>query len=201
MRSQLPTLQAGFRDAVHDSQAVFRTVMRAMSVPALPISLPTNLAPPAPLTATAAAILITLADFETTIWLDARLASSDAVCQFASFHTGARLVRDPREAHFAFASTPQSMPRLATLNQGTPEYPDRSTTLIVQVAGFAAAGLAFTGPGIKTVRQFSFSGMPKEFEQQLRDNRAQFPQGVDIVLAASAHIAALPRSVRLARER
>jgi alpha-D-ribose 1-methylphosphonate 5-triphosphate synthase subunit PhnH len=201
MRSQLPTLQAGFRDAVHDSQAVFRTVMRAMSVPALPVSLSTNLAPPSPLSATAAAILITLADFETTVWLDAPLASSDAVCQFASFHTGARLVRDPREAQFALASTPHSMPRLASLSQGTSEYPDRSTTLIVQVAGFGAAGLAFTGPGFKTVRQFSFSGMPNEFAQQLRDNRAQFPQGVDIVLAASAQIAALPRSVRLARER
>jgi len=201
MRSQPPTLQAGFRDAVHDSQAVFRTVMRAMSVPALPVSLPTNLAPPSPLIATAAAILLTLADFETTIWLDACLASSNAICQFASFHTGACLVRDPREAHFALASTPQSMPRLATLSQGTPDYPDRSTTLIVQVAGFGAAGLAFTGPGIKTVRQFSFSGMPKGFEQQLRDNHAQFPRGVDIVLAASAHIAALPRSVRLVRER
>ena len=57
MRSELPTLHAGFRDAVHDSQAVFRTVMRAMSVPALPVGLPTNLAPPAPLIATAAAIL------------------------------------------------------------------------------------------------------------------------------------------------
>src|SRR5262245_12922921 len=200
MRSQFPTLQAGFRDTVHDSQAVFRTVMRAMSVPALPVSLPTNLAPPSPLIATAAAILITLADFETTIWLDARLASSDAVCQFASFHCGARRVRDPRKAHFALASTPQAMPRLATLSQGTPEYPDRSTTLIVQVGGFGAAGLLLTGPGIKTVRQFSFSDMPKGFEQQLRDNRAQFPQGVDIVLAGPAQIAALPRSVRLARE-
>ena len=201
MHSQLPTLQAGFRDAVHDSQAVFRTVMRAMSVPALPVSLSTNLAPPSPLIATAAAILITLADFETTVWLDAPLASSDAVCQFASFHTGARLVRDPCEAHFALASTPQSMPRLATLSQGTPEYPDRSSTLIVQVAGFGATGLAFAGPGIKTDRQFSFSGMPKGFEQQLTDNHAQFPRGVDIVLAASAHIAALPRSIRLASER
>src|SRR5262245_8607279 len=169
MRSQLPTLQAGFRDAVHDSQAVFRTVMRAMSVPALPVSLPTNLAPPSPLIATAAAILLTLADFETTIWLDACLASSAAVCQFRSFHTGARLVRDPREAHFALASTPQFMPRLATLNQGTPDYPDRSTTLIVQVAGFGTAGLALTGPGIKTARRFSFSGMPKGFEQQLSE--------------------------------
>jgi alpha-D-ribose 1-methylphosphonate 5-triphosphate synthase subunit PhnH len=200
MRLQPSALQAGFRDAVHDSQAVFRTVMRAMSFPALPVSLPTNLAPPSPLIATAAAILITLADFETTIWLDAPLAGSDAVCQFARFHTGARLVRDPREAQFALASAPQSMPRLASLNQGTSEYPDRSTTLIVQVAGFSATGLVLTGPGFKTVRQFSFSGMPEGFEQQLTDNRAQFPRGVDIVLATSAHVAALPRSVRLARE-
>jgi alpha-D-ribose 1-methylphosphonate 5-triphosphate synthase subunit PhnH len=200
MGSQLPNLHAGFRDAVHDSQAVFRSVMRAMSQPALPVSLPTSLAPPSPLIATAAAILITLADFETSIWLDAHLASSDAVCRFAGFHTGARLVSDPGEAHFALASTTQSMPRLATLSQGTPEYPDRSTTLVVQVAGFGTAGLVLAGPGIKTVRQFSFRGMPKGFKQQLLCNRTQFPCGVDIVLAGPAQVAALPRSVCLARE-
>ena len=200
MRSQFANLHAGFRDAVHDSQAVFRSLMRAMSQPALAVGLPTNLAPPSPLNATAAAILITLADFETTIWLDAPLASSEAVCQFAAFHTGARLVGDPGAASFAFASSPHSMPRLALLSQGTPEYPDRSATLIVQVAGFAAAGLVLTGPGIKTKREFSFTGMPDGFAQQFTDNRAQFPCGVDIVLAAPAHVAALPRSVRLARE-
>jgi alpha-D-ribose 1-methylphosphonate 5-triphosphate synthase subunit PhnH len=200
MRPQLPNIQAGFRDAIHDSQAVFRSIMRAMSQPALPVSLPTSLAPPSPLIASAAAILIALADFETSIWLDAPLAGSDAVCRFAGFHTGARLVGDPAEAHFALASTPQSMPRLAALSQGTPEYPDRSTTLVVQVAGFGAAGLVLTGPGIRTVRQFSFRGMPGGFKEQLVSNRAQFPCGVDIVLAGPAQIAALPRSVRLAKE-
>src|SRR5262249_31226669 len=152
------------------------------------------------LNATAAAILITLADFETTIWLDAPLASSEAVCQFAAFHTGARLVGDPGAASFAFASSPHSMPRLALLSQGTPESPDRSAPLSVQAAVFAAAGLVLTGRGIKPKREFSFTGMPDGFAQQFTDNRAQFPCGVDIVLAAPAHVAALPRSVRLARE-
>ena len=200
MRSQFANVHTGFRDPVHDSQAVFRTVMHAMSRPALPVSLATNVAPPQPLNATAAAILITLADFETTVWLDLPLASSEDVCQFASFHTGARLVSNPGEAHFALASTPKFLPRLAALSQGTPEYPDRSTTLIVQVVGFAASGLVLTGPGIKTVREFAFHDMPEGFERELMGNHAQFPCGVDIVLAAPAHVAALPRSVRLVRE-
>ena len=200
MSTQFANVHSGFRDAVHDAQAVFRSVMRAMAQPALPVGLPSSLAPPAPLNATTAAILLALADFETTLWLDAPLAGTADVRQFASFHTGARLVADAADAHFAIASAPQTMPALGALNQGTPEYPDRSTTLIVQVAGFGGAGLLLRGPGIKGVCEFSFAGMRADIARDLAGNRARFPCGVDIVLTGPAHVAALPRSVRLATE-
>lgn len=198
MPAQPAHLAGGFRDSVHDAQAAFRVVMRAMARPALPVALPSSLAPPAPLLASTAAVLLTLADYETTIWLDAQLGASEAVRQYTSFHTGARLVSDPAEATFAVAAGTGSMPPLATLNLGTPEYPDRSTTLIVQVMEFHGAGLVLQGPGIKGCAEFSFAGMSAAFAGELAANRAQFPCGVDLLFAAPNAVAALPRSVRLA---
>ena len=50
-------------------------------------------APPAPLFAPAAALLLTLCDFETSVWLDPPLARQRrALREFLRFHTGARLV-------------------------------------------------------------------------------------------------------------
>jgi alpha-D-ribose 1-methylphosphonate 5-triphosphate synthase subunit PhnH len=39
--------------------------------------------------------------------------------------------------------------------------------------------------------------MPQHFAAQWRANRAAFPRGVDLILAAPDGVAALPRSTRL----
>jgi alpha-D-ribose 1-methylphosphonate 5-triphosphate synthase subunit PhnH len=144
-------------------------------------------------------VLLALADYETPVWLEASLRQP-AVLQFLSFHTGARIVRDVEDAAFVLAASPATMPRLAALRQGTPEYPDRSATLIVEVASLSTKGLQLEGPGINGRVGFSFAGMPGRLADELRANRAQFPCGVDLILAAPGAIAALPRSVRLVTE-
>ncbi|RTL68981.1 MAG: phosphonate C-P lyase system protein PhnH [Hyphomicrobiales bacterium] len=193
------TLLPGFADPVADAQRAFKAVMQAMSRPARAVPFEVALTAPAPLSPVVAAMLLALADYETPIWLDVPLRNQ-AVVQFLSFHSGARIVREPEEAVFAVASDPATMPPLMLLRQGTPEYPDRSTTLIVQVAALRAEGLRFEGPGIKREAQFSFPGAPSRFAAELAANRAQFPCGVDLIFAAPGAIAALPRSVRLVKE-
>jgi len=69
-------IQPAFRDPARQSQAVFRTVMEAMARPGRILPLAGGFSPPAPLSATAAAILLTLADFETAVWLDRILSAS-----------------------------------------------------------------------------------------------------------------------------
>ncbi|MEM1307676.1 MAG: phosphonate C-P lyase system protein PhnH, partial [Pseudomonadota bacterium] len=81
----------GFLDASSDANAVFRTCLRAMSCPGTILPLTTDIDPPAPLLPTAAAVLLTLADFETQIWLDGPLSSRIDILQFATFHTGAKV--------------------------------------------------------------------------------------------------------------
>lgn len=199
MGDALDALLPGFADPVSDAQLVFKAVMRAMARPALQIPLDVGLRPPAPLSPEAAAILLAVADYETPLWLDEPLRRS-SVLQFLSFHTGARIVQEAGEAHFALASRPDTMPALSALRQGTPEYPDRSATLLVQVAGLSDKGLELEGPGIKQRVGFAFAGMQKQLPGELRQNRAQFPCGVDLIFASTGAIAALPRSVRLVTE-
>jgi alpha-D-ribose 1-methylphosphonate 5-triphosphate synthase subunit PhnH len=196
-----PVIQPAFRDAVCESQVVFRLAMRALASPGQIARLDTPLAPPAPLFAPAAALLLTLCDFETPVWLDPVLADSGEVAASLRFHTGARLVTSPADAAFAVIADPARMPALSAFAQGTPDYPDRSTTLILQVETLGAAGWTLEGPGISGTARFSAAPLPADFAAQMRANRAVFPCGVDIFFATRTSSAALPRSTRITESR
>lgn len=187
----------GFADPVHDSQKVFRTALDALARPGWIARFPSDLSPPLPLLATSASLLLALADYETTVWLDDTLAEATEVADFIRFHTGASLTRIRREADFAVIAASLAMPPLASFAQGTPEYPDRSTTLIVQADALANDRWTFAGPGIPERQSFSAAPLPADFPRQLADNRAGFPCGVDLVFVTSTEIAALPRSCRI----
>jgi alpha-D-ribose 1-methylphosphonate 5-triphosphate synthase subunit PhnH len=144
-----------------------------------------------------AAVLLALCDFETPVWLDAALLDSAGVRELLRFHTGARLVATPGEAAFAVISDPVRMPPLSAFAQGTADYPDRSTTLIIGVRSVSREGWRLEGPGIDGHVHFSAAPLPADFTDQVRANRAAFPRGVDVLLVAEGAIAALPRSVVL----
>jgi alpha-D-ribose 1-methylphosphonate 5-triphosphate synthase subunit PhnH len=191
------SVAAGFAEPVLAAQATFRTVMDAMARPGMirPLA---GVAAPAPLSPTAAAIALTLLDYETPFWLDAPLADAGEVARFISFHTGARVTADPADAAFAFVAAPTAAPSFMSFAQGNAEYPDRSTTLVLQVARLAdGEGLTLRGPGIAGTRRLAASPLPGDLLDQLADNRARFPRGVDILLAAPDAVAGLPRSLHV----
>jgi alpha-D-ribose 1-methylphosphonate 5-triphosphate synthase subunit PhnH len=191
----LPAPEPAFRDPVRQSQSVFRLVMEAMASPGRIVAVPSGLAPPAPLNGPAAALLLTLCDYETPVWLDEALDESTDVATFLRFHTGATPARSPSDA--AFAAIAAAMPPLSLFAQGTPAYPDRSTTLIVQVETLANDGWRLEGPGIRGSARLRAAPLPADFVDRLRVNRAAFPCGVDILFATDTTIAAMPRSVRV----
>ena len=193
----MSAVAAGFAKPVLAAQATFRTVMDAMARPGSVRGL-AGIAAPAPLSPSAATIALTLLDYETPFWLDARLAAAPEVARFISFHTGAQLTADPAAAAFAFVAAPAAMPPFASFAQGNAEYPDRSTTLVLQVTQLAeGVGSVLRGPGIVGARHLAASPLPADFLAQFADNRAQFPRGVDILLAANDAVAGLPRSLHV----
>jgi len=192
-------LAPAFDDPALASQAVFRTVMEAVARPGLPRPLAIKLAPPAPLSPTAAAVALTVLDYETPFWLDRELATVGEVADWLKFHTGAPLTEDPRQAAFAFIADSAAMPAFETFAQGVSEYPDRSTTLVVQVAHLDRGDtLVLSGPGIAGSRSFAAAPLPQDFRARLLANRVLFPRGVDLVLVSAEAVAALPRSLRVA---
>lgn len=192
-------LTPAFDDPALASQAVFRTVMEAMARPGLSRPLVTRLAPPAPLSPTAAAVALTVLDYETPFWLDRELARAGEVADWLKFHAGAALTEDPKQAAFAFICDAAAMPLFETFAQGVSEYPDRSTTLVVQVAHLdRGEALTLCGPGIAGSRSFAAAPLPEDFRARLADNRALFPRGIDLILVSAEAVAALPRSLRVA---
>jgi alpha-D-ribose 1-methylphosphonate 5-triphosphate synthase subunit PhnH len=191
------SIRAAFANPVREAQATFRATMDAMAHPGRIVACPSGVHPPAPLRPTAAAVILTLADYETSIWLDAPLRESAEVAAFLRFHTGARLVDDPAAAAFALIADPRGLPPLSAFGQGEPAYPDRSTTLILQMQALGGERWRLAGPGIDGETLFGAAPLPGDFAAQLTDNRARFPLGVDLIFTAADQIAALPRSTRI----
>lgn len=186
------------------AQATFRAVMTVLANPTRQCRLPLfeSISPgshgglyPATL-----ALLLALADFETTIWIDRSLAGAET-CDLLRFETGARFVDEPADADFAVLSALHAGPRLAAFKSGTPEYPDRSTLVIVQVRDIATAGgdgpRTFSGPGIVGRASLCVDPWPEDFARQWLDNRSGYPCGVDLVFATPHVVVGLPRSARL----
>lgn len=191
-------LAPAFGDPVHHAQTVFRAAMTALSRPGRIIPLSVDLLPPAPLTANAAALVLMLVDFETKLHLGKGLDTAEDARRYLAFHTGVAFTAEPGQADFALVADISDLPALGTFAQGDLEYPDRSTTVIVQVKGFDES-LHFEGPGIDGRIAFGIAGAPFSFADDLDDNRARFPLGVDLLFAAPDAIAALPRSSRLVK--
>jgi alpha-D-ribose 1-methylphosphonate 5-triphosphate synthase subunit PhnH len=196
-------IDGGFADPVFDAQSVFRAVMDAMARPGAVMPVRAVARPPAPLTAIAAAVALTLCDHDTPLWLDAPLAGSSAVRAWLGFHTGAPLVDAQADAAFALVAEPLGLASLGEFAQGTQEYPDRSTTLILQVEALTGQRqpeptmLLLEGPGIQTSAILAVSPLARDFISQWQENRARFPRGVDLILAVPGAVACLPRTVKI----
>ncbi|MCR9256800.1 MAG: phosphonate C-P lyase system protein PhnH [Alphaproteobacteria bacterium] len=193
-------LKPGFADPIAGSQDAFRGLLAAMSYPGSihRVHLPEG--HPAPLSAATAAVLLTLTDGETPLWLDEQ-ADQGAVRAYVAFHSGAPVVDDLATARFAAIAAPRTMPALDRFAPGDPAYPDRSATLILQIEDLEGGEtVTLTGPGIETTRTVAPKGLPADFWAQWDRNRMLFPCGVDVILTTGDSLMALPRTVHAEQE-
>ncbi|HEY3731769.1 MAG TPA: phosphonate C-P lyase system protein PhnH, partial [Steroidobacteraceae bacterium] len=188
--AQIDVTLPGFADPVGQAQASFRAVLDAMARPGTLVQVGQGLTPPAPLGPATAAVLLTLVDHDTPLWLD---AAAGTARDWIAFHCGAGFTEAPAQAAFALAL---ALPDLATLSSGTHEQPETAATLILQVASLSfGTRYRLRGPGLRESATLSVRGLPDDFVSVWQRNRAGFPLGVDLVLCAGTTLAALPRSV------
>ncbi|WP_136442186.1 phosphonate C-P lyase system protein PhnH [Pacificoceanicola onchidii] len=185
---QNQTLAGGFTDPATQSAKAFRSVMDAMARPGTWQAI-TGAEPPAPLSRAAGCVLLTLCDADTPVYLAGEADTPD-IRAWLAFHTGAPLT-GPSHCMFAIGTWAALLP-LSAYPIGTPDYPDRSATLIVDKADLSAPTATLTGPGIK-----STASLPLPALAPFQDNHALFPLGLDFILTCDDQLAALPRSTEI----
>jgi alpha-D-ribose 1-methylphosphonate 5-triphosphate synthase subunit PhnH len=199
----LATLQSGlgtgFANPVQSSQAVFRSVMNAMARPGSVHTIAETVKAPSLMMPATAAVALALFDHDTPIWLDQVFASEGDMASWLRFQTGAPLTADASQAAFALIAKGSALPDFQAFAPGTPEYPDRSTTLVVQVETLTAGDeFTLSGPGIQGTAKLRAGALPQDFVARMQANRALFPLGVDLLLVNGNDLVALPRSTHVA---
>jgi alpha-D-ribose 1-methylphosphonate 5-triphosphate synthase subunit PhnH len=182
-------LLGGFTDAPRDSAHAFRAAMNAMARPGRIVAL-TGATAPAPVSPAAATLLLTLCDPDTPLWL-APSHDSDALRGWIAFHTGAPLA-GPETCRFALGTWDALQP-VDRFPVGTPEYPDRSATLIVERPSLVSEGPSLSGPGIRGPVRLNLPEIGS-----FQRNALLFPLGFDCIFTSGNRAAALPRSTRIA---
>jgi alpha-D-ribose 1-methylphosphonate 5-triphosphate synthase subunit PhnH len=191
-------LPAGFADKVRSAQSTFRSVMDAMARPGSVQRIAAVSGAPSPLMRGTAAIALTLFDHDTPVWLDPAMSETSDVTKWLKFHTGAPVIADSSVCHFALAGDAATLPPLDRFAFGSNEYPDRSTTLILQVASLTQGSrFELRGPGIDGTAVLQATVQPIDLFERLAVNVELFPRGVDVVLVDDDAIVAIPRTTRL----
>jgi alpha-D-ribose 1-methylphosphonate 5-triphosphate synthase subunit PhnH len=194
----LNRIQPGFSDPIHQAQQVFRQVLDAMAHPGSVQTLK-YLPQAAPgLSPAATAACLTLADFETPLWLG---GSAAAARSYLVFHCGSPITQQQDHAAFAVAGSARDLDGFEGFNLGSEENPESAATLIVEVTELReGTGATLAGPGIRDHAKLRIDGVAASFWQLVANNHALFPRGIDLILTCGERIAALPRSVRVLAE-
>ena len=190
----------GFSNPVYDSQSIFHALMNTFAKPGSIADITLDIAPPAPMQAAQGAVALCLADHDTPVLLS-KIMRDGIVAQWIPFHAGAPVTDLTNDARFAFFASGDEIPDFADFAIGSQEYPDRSTTLVIEIASLEGGQtLTLTGPGIKSEASLAPQGLPSDFLEQWALNRALFPRGVDVVLTAGSQMVCLPRTTRIGKK-
>ena len=192
----LGRVKPGFRQPSLDAQRVYRSLLDAMARPGTIHDLSDAPEPPAGMTRAAAAIALTLVDFETPLWLSPELVNGEADA-WIRFHCNAPLVSATDEADFAFVADASKLPPFTDFCEGDARYPDRSTTVILQVPSLTGGeAVTLEGPGIDGTIDIALGGVPADFWTQVDANSAQFQLGIDFFVVDEDSVIGLPRTSR-----
>lgn len=182
------TLTGGFTDAPVQAAQGFRAILEGLSRPGHIVRL-SGAMPPAPLSHAAGVAALVLLDSTTQLHL-APSHDTPALRAWIAFYTGAPLV-GAEAAMFAIGTWDALQPvnRFAI---GTPDYPDRAATLIIEADWLEPEGARLTGPGIDGTARLS---LPETAAFQA--NRAHYPLGFDTFFTCGDRLAGLPRSTHV----
>lgn len=183
-------------EAVHHAQASFRAILHAFSRPGEIVAMPPIFHAPLPMGQSMLSAALCLLDGEISAWLDPAFRTKD-IQDLLRLRAGVCVSSHPANVDFALVGDANNMPDLDRFRAGTLLEPNRSATLLIQLSSLVGGlPVSLSGPGIETTVSVSPTGLPSWFWSSWDANTAQFPVGVDVILADGHGVLALPRSAR-----
>lgn len=214
----MSAIATGFGNITHDSQYCFRQILTAMSQPGTIIDLHL-MQGFGGMTPAASQVLLALADNSTPVWLSKKLVKDKTINENLTFHLGCAILSDhPDEQR---GESPQTQANFAVIaeqdmlnfdwetsdfNPGNEEYPDTSTTVIIEVNDLMTSNiqsqsgsnlkLKLTGPGIENENQVTLQSIAADAIQSMLSQRKieHFPLGLDYLFVCDDKAIALPRT-------
>jgi alpha-D-ribose 1-methylphosphonate 5-triphosphate synthase subunit PhnH len=202
---ELSEIGAGFSDISLGSQGVFRAALEALSYPGRSVPFDVTFDAPKSAQPSSCGLLLALLEPGSQLWLSPSLVNTDAAAWIA-FHTDCKITPDRHKADFAWIKNWDELPSLDGFALGTDEYPDHSTTCVIDILesnipSDSTTSLTLKGPGIaraSTIDQLSAtSAQTARFVSQWENNHDCFPRGIDIFFATSTGLIGLPRTTRI----
>ncbi len=150
------------------------------------------------------ALLLTLLDAETSVWIDPELSSEHGL-DYLRFHSGVHTLSDAAEAAFVVWPAERVRPvAWSVLDAGTDEVPQSGATLLIEVrslqsqaTSMAATLLQLRGPGIESEQTVAVGGLDAAFWQARAALACEYPRGIDLILCCGDTLAAIPRTTRV----
>ena len=202
---ELSEIGTGFSDISLGSQSVFRSALEALSYPGRPVPLDITFEAPKAAHASSSGLLLALLEPGARLWLSPSLVNTDAATWIV-FHTDCKITPHQHEADFAWIKHWDELPTLESFALGTDEYPDQSTTCVIDIAApitktDVSPALTLTGPGIahtSSIEQLAATpAQLSSFAEQWANNHTSFSRGVDIFFATHKGLIGLPRTTRI----
>ncbi len=202
---ELSEIGTGFSDMSLGSQSVFRAALEALSYPGRKVPLAVTFEAPEAAHASSSGLLLALLEPGSLLWLSPSLVNTSAATWIV-FHTDCKITPHQHEADFAWIKNWDELPPLESFALGTDEYPDHSTTCVIDLAepsspSASAPSLTLMGPGIAHTSRLdqlsATSAQAADFVTQWAQNHSCFPRGVDVFFATSTSLIGLPRTTHI----
>ena len=98
-------------------------------------------------------------------------------------------------ANFAIVTKPATMPALDSFRVGPYEYPDKATTIVIQVDDILPAAVnKYRNILFDNIVQLDLKGVPNTFWNQWRQLSGLYPLGIDIFFTCDDVLIDLPKS-------
>ncbi len=182
----------GFDDPALGSQQTFRSIIDAMANPGQLVTIHATPCAPAVINPASAATCLTLLDDETPVWTD--LSWKNPAISWLQFGCGSSVVTEPCMAKFAIVTRPASMPPLDYFRIARVEYPEKATTVVIQVNDIVPlADNKYSDISFDDSTQLELKGVPENFWQQCQHLSQEYPMGIDIFFTCEDVLASLPK--------